>query len=218
MTTSQTRRYTGVVALPLPADRFGYALYWAAKWHAGQTRKVGGGAYIVHPLEVAALVIKHGGSEDQAIAALLHDAVEDTDATLDAIREGFGDHVAQLVDFASDAYGQPKPPWLERKIAHHAKIADAPDDIVLVITADKINNVETTLAELDRYGATVWDSFKGGAAGTVWYYREMLLALSARWGDRGGGEAVLLNRLAYLVAKLADRTGIPLATAAPPGA
>jgi len=151
--------------------------------HADQVRKGSGEAYISHTMAVAAITAQYGGDEDQFIAALLHDAVEDQGGrpTLERIREAFGDRVAGLVLGCTDADEQPKPPWRGRKEAHLRKIAHAPPDLRLILAADKIHNARTIIQGLREAGPAVWDRFKGGREGTLWYYDQMQQALGRDW-------------------------------------
>lgn len=166
------------------SQRFHDAAKWAADLHAGQTRKGTQIPYVSHLLAVTALVLEHGGDEEQAIAALLHDAVEDQGGlgTLVEIRERFGDRVADIVDALSDAYGDantPKPPWRQRKEAYLAALPDHPPPALLVSAADKLHNATTILRDLRTEGDAVWDRFNGGRDGTLWYYRELVSAFEA---------------------------------------
>lgn len=151
--------------------------------HADQVRKGSGEAYISHPMAVAAITAQYGGDENQFIAALLHDAVEDQGGrpTLERIREAFGERVADLVWGCSDTDEQPKPPWRKRKEAHLRKIADAPPDVRLILAADKIHNAQTIIQGLREKGPAVWDRFKGGREGTLWYYEQMQQTLGRDW-------------------------------------
>jgi GTP pyrophosphokinase len=125
---------------------------------------------------VASLVLEAGGDEDLAIAALLHDVVEDCGGAplLKEIRRRFGKRVAKVVDGCTDADTYPKPPWRERKEKYigHLKSADA--DTKLVSAADKLNNVRSILSDYRVIGESVWSRFNGGRDGTLWYYRALL--------------------------------------------
>jgi (p)ppGpp synthase/HD superfamily hydrolase len=153
--------------------RFDEALAYAAEIHREQRRKGSGVPYISHLLAVTATVIEHGGGEDEAIAALLHDAVEDQGgpATREQIRLRFGERVAAIVDGCTDTDIVPKPPWGERKTAFVASLAAADGSVQLVVAADKLHNAGSTLADYRRLGDEVWDRFNGGRDGTLWYYR-----------------------------------------------
>ncbi len=159
--------------------RFEKAMVYAARLHAGQKKKGSGRPYIGHLLGVTALVIEHGGDEDEAIAALLHDAVEDQGGlpTLRAIRRKFGPRVAKIVEGCSDSLTTPKPSWKERKTKYIEHTRQAPTDVRLVSAADKLDNVRRISADLRRDGEAVWSRFKGGKEGSLWYYRAMARAL-----------------------------------------
>jgi (p)ppGpp synthase/HD superfamily hydrolase len=159
----------------LLTDRFAAAFSKAFSLHKDQKRKASQTPYIAHLMSVSALVLENGGDEDQAIAALLHDAVEDAGGleTLEEIRAEFGDYVADLVDGCTDSYIQPKEDWEPRKIAYLEKLKYAPDDIVLISLADKVHNARSILIDLHRYGASTWDKFKGKKSGTLWYYQAL---------------------------------------------
>jgi GTP pyrophosphokinase len=167
------------------SPRFEEALIFATRLHATQTRKESGTPYIAHLLAVSALVLEYGGDEDQAIAALLHDAVEDQGgaATREAIRARFGDRVTAIVDGCTDADTQPKPPWRARKEAYLAHLPDAPAEVRLVSAADKLHNARAVLADYRQVGEAVWARFRGGKAGTLWYYRALLTAYRAAGTD-----------------------------------
>ena len=156
-------------------DRFDEAFRLAHRLHRDQVRKGTSVPYVSHLMAVAALVIEHGGDEDQAIAALLHDAAEDQGgaATLAEIRAAFGDAVAGIVSDCTDAWTEPKPPWRDRKEAYLAALPGKPLRSQLVSLADKTHNAEAILADHRVLGEDVWGRFKGGAEGTRWYYRTL---------------------------------------------
>lgn len=160
---------------PLLTTRFDDALHYAADLHRRQTRKGTRVPYISHLLAVTSLVLEDGGDEDQAIAALLHDAVEDQGGmdTLEEIRQRFGERVARIVLACSDSFITPKPPWRERKEKYLAHLADAPADVLRVSLADKVHNARSILGDLRQNGQAVWGRFNGGRAGTLWYYQEL---------------------------------------------
>lgn len=156
--------------------RFQEAFSFAFHLHQNQYRKGVRIPYMAHLLTVTALVIEHGGNEDQAIAALLHDAVEDQGGlpTLELIKRKFGDHVAEIVEGCTDAYTQPKPPWKGRKSAYLAKLSTAEESILLVSLADKVHNARSILIDLNQEGSSVWDKFTGEKEGTLWYYQSLV--------------------------------------------
>jgi (p)ppGpp synthase/HD superfamily hydrolase len=156
--------------------RFLRAFQFAAEKHSGQTRKASTIPYIAHLMGVVSLVLEAGGDEDLAIAALLHDVVEDCGGApmLNEVRRRFGRRVAKVVDGCTDADTYPKPPWRERKEKYirHLKNADA--DTRLVSAADKLNNVRSILSDYRALGESIWSRFNGGREGTLWYYRTLL--------------------------------------------
>jgi (p)ppGpp synthase/HD superfamily hydrolase len=131
--------------------------------------------YVAHLLAVSSLVMENGGDEDAAIAALLHDAVEDQGGrrVLEEIRLRFGERVARIVDGCTDAYGIPKPPWRGRKEAYLARLANEPPEVQLVSLADKVHNARSILFDLYNEGVMSLDRFNGGRAGTIWYYNAL---------------------------------------------
>jgi (p)ppGpp synthase/HD superfamily hydrolase len=155
--------------------RFVSAFEFAKKKHAGQTRKVSTIPYIAHLMGVASLVLEAGGDEDLAIAALLHDVVEDCGGKpmLREVRRRFGARVAKVVDGCTDADTVPKPPWRERKESYLRHLKDADDDTRLVSAADKLNNVRSIISDYRQIGEFVWERFNGGREGTLWYYRSL---------------------------------------------
>src|SRR2546427_12542687 len=134
--------------------RFTRAVGYAARLHAKQKRKGTERPYIGHLLGVASIVIEHGGDEEMAIAALLHDAVEDQGGLprLREIRRKFGARVARIVDGCTDSYTEPKPTWRARKLAYIQRVAAEPADVRLVSAADKLSNARETLHELRVHG------------------------------------------------------------------
>lgn len=160
----------------LLTERFEEALVLAAQFHARQLRKGTTIPYISHLLAVTSLVLEHGGNEDEAIAALLHDAVEDQGGVnaRAKIRRLFGENVAAIVDGCSDTDQMPKPPWHERKERYIAHLRTASPSVRLVSAADKLHNVRSILADYRIIGEALWSRFNGGKAGTLWYYRSVM--------------------------------------------
>jgi len=148
--------------------------------HADQVRKGSEAPYISHLLGVASLVLEHGGDEDQAIAGLLHDAIEDQGIEQEpVIAARYGERVAAIVRGCTDADTLPKPPWRERKEAYIGHLEHAGADIWLVSCADKLYNARSICTDLRQIGATVFERFTAGREGTLWYYGE-LAAVFAR--------------------------------------
>jgi len=183
-------------------DRLSEALVFAAHLHARQTRKGTHIPYIAHLMAVAGLVLENGGDEDEAIAALLHDAVEDQGgaATRENIRRRFGDRVVEIVDGCTDSDEVPKPPWRVRKEAFLARLPQASSSVRLVSAADKLHNARTILADYRSMGDSVWERFTGGKSGTLWYYRALVDAF------RAAGASPLVEELARVVAELEQAT------------
>ncbi len=165
--------------MPL-SDRFTNALVFATELHAHQTRKGNSNTpYIAHLLAVASLVLEYGGTEDEAIAALLHDAIEDQGGATarEEIRQRFGDTVTAIVDGCTETDITPKPPWQHRKEAYLAHIATGSYSVRLVAAADKLHNVRSLLQDYHRLGEALWTRFAGGKAGSLWFYRACVTAL-----------------------------------------
>lgn len=165
-------------------NRLTAAFNLAAELHAPQFRKGTKIPYISHLMSVSALVMEYGGDEDQAIAGLLHDVVEDCGAQyLDVIREKFGTRVATIVaactDGVPDANGE-KPDWRQRKDAYLAHLEHADADILLVSAADKLHNARAILSDLRTIGPAVFERFKAGREGTLWYYSRLAEIFLAR--------------------------------------
>jgi len=156
--------------------RFLRAFRFAAEKHAKQTRKASTIPYIAHLMGVASLVLEAGGDEDLAIAALLHDVVEDCGGMpmLKEVRRRFGNRVAKVVDGCTDADTDPKPPWRARKEKYIARLKREDADTRLISAADKLNNVRSILSDYRAIGESVWSRFNGGREGTLWYYRTLL--------------------------------------------
>ena len=163
-------------------DRFDEALAYASRLHRTQIRKGSGIPYVSHLLGVASIALENGADEDQAIAALLHDAVEDQggSAQLEAIRAKFGNRVAEIVDHCTDADTDPKPPWRKRKEEYVASLAHKPAASLMVSLADKTHNAGAIVADLVVHGEMVWLRFTGGREGTLWYYSELAAAFEAQ--------------------------------------
>lgn len=155
------------------SSRFDRALQLASELHRRQRRKGSPTPYIAHLLAVCAIVLENGGDEDQAIAALLHDAVEDQGGlpTLDRIREEFGESVAGIVKECSDNEGRPDKPWRERKEAYIEHLEHLGLSARLVSLADKIHNARSILTDYRREGECLWSRFNGKREGTLWYYQ-----------------------------------------------
>lgn len=151
--------------------------------HQKQIRKGSHVPYITHLMGVAAIVGRHGGDEQQFIAALLHDAVEDQGGktTLAKIREKFGDTVAEYVAGCSDTDIEQKPPWIERKERFVKTTRGADPKLKLIIAADKLHNTRSTISDLREQGDSVWRMFKADRESHLWYFDQMVRALGHGW-------------------------------------
>jgi (p)ppGpp synthase/HD superfamily hydrolase len=185
----------------LPGSRFHQALEYAIGLHQDQTRKGTSTPYIAHLMSTAALVLQFGGSEDQAVGALLHDAAEDHggEATLAVIEQRFGGTVATMVRACSDTFEKPKPPWRERKERYIGTIPLKDPAALLVSACDKLDNARAIAIDLRTDGVETLKRFKGGME-SIWYYRAVTDALAARRGV--GGLDVVLRELELVVREL----------------
>ncbi|MBO3463297.1 HD domain-containing protein [Aetokthonos hydrillicola Thurmond2011] len=165
--------------------KFEEALVYATRLHAHQTRKISGVPYISHLLSVAALVLEAGGTEEEAIAGLLHDGVEDQGgkSTREEIRQLFGETVVAIVDGCTEYDTNPKPPWLERKKRYLENISHASPSIRRVSLADKLHNARSLLADFRQNGSSIWQEFKAGKEGTLWFYQQLQQVYSATGSD-----------------------------------
>jgi (p)ppGpp synthase/HD superfamily hydrolase len=157
--------------------QFEEALTYATQVHAAQRRKGGDVPYVAHLLGVASLVLEDGGGEQEAIAALLHDAVEDQGGAerLADIRARFGDEVAEIVAGCSDTDEVPKPAWRTRKEEYIRHLASAPPEVVRVSLADKVHNARSVLFDYRLMGEELWNRFNPDAD-ALWYYRSLVVA------------------------------------------
>ena len=162
--------------------QFEKALIYATRIHGGQLRKKTRIPYIAHILGVSAIAMEYGANETEAIAALLHDAVEDCGGAkrLRDIERKFGKEVAKIVEGCTDTDQTPKPPWLERKKAYVAHVRRAPMPTKLVSASDKLHNVRAILMDYRQEGERLWSRFNGGKQGALWYYRALVNAFSGK--------------------------------------
>lgn len=159
---------------------------YAHEVHQGQRRKGTGIPYIAHILGVTAIAMEYGANEDEAIAALLHDAAEDGggEETLAYIRAQFGDAVADIVLGCSDSLvedPEDKLPWLERKENYLAHLENASASVCLVSAADKLHNVRSIIRDYHEHGEDIWNRFQGKRDGTLWYYETVADTLLRRY-------------------------------------
>ena len=170
------------------SSRFDDAFVYAHGIHGAQTRKGNSSPYVGHLMGVASIVLDDGGSEDEAIGALLHDAAEDHGGRnrLEEIRTRFGDDVAKIVEDCTDSWETPKRPWLDRKrdYIEHARSLSAPS--LRVAAADKVHNAYAILRDLRNVGEEVWTRFNAPADDVIAYYEGLVRAMR----EAGGGRLV----------------------------
>lgn len=181
------------------STRIDEAFGFAHRLHRDQKRKATEIPYISHLMAVAALVAEHGGTEDQVIAALLHDAMEDQGgrAVLEEIRGKYGETVARIVEGCTDADPEHRPPWRERKEAYLSHLKHAPADVQLVSACDKLHNGRCIVAGLREHGPRYFERFNGGQSGTLWYYRSLVEAYPP-----GNLPAALMDELRRVVGEM----------------
>jgi GTP pyrophosphokinase len=188
------------------SGRFEEALRFVLQLHGSQLRKGTRVPYIAHLLGVASIALENGANENEAIAALLHDAIEDQGgaSTREEIRRRFGEQVVNIVDGCTDTDVTPKPPWRPRKEAYLHHIRNASPSVRLVSASDKLNNARCILSDYRVSGEALWDRFAGGREGTLWYYRRLVEELG-----RVGPSALVeeLNRVVSEIESLSKGDG-----------
>jgi (p)ppGpp synthase/HD superfamily hydrolase len=174
--------------MPKLSGTFDDAFKYAHLIHADQTRKGTHAPYIGHLMGVTSIVLDDGGSEEEAIGALLHDAAEDHGgrARLADIRARFGDAVAQIVEDCTDSWDEPKRPWAERKLAYVDHARHLPRPSLRVSAADKVHNTYAILRDLRTFGERVWDRFSAAPDDVMAYYEGLVRA----YRESGGGPLV----------------------------
>jgi (p)ppGpp synthase/HD superfamily hydrolase len=190
------------------SPRFDDALVFAAERHRTQLRKGTQIPYVSHLLAVASLALEHGADEDEAIAALLHDVIEDQAddgpegfaRARAEIERRFGARVADIVVGCTDGHGREKAPWRERKEQYLVHLRTASPSVVLVSMCDKLHNARCLVADLRRIQGALWSRFKPGRDGVLWYYRSLVDAYRDVYRERG--EPPLLSELARTVDEL----------------
>ncbi len=187
------------------SPRLDAALAFAARAHRTQVRKGSDVPYIVHPVQVAIILLRHGFDEDLAVAGVLHDTVEDTEASADAIAETFGAEIAELVSAVSeiknDDAGERRP-WRVRKQEQLEHLARAGERTAALKAADSLHNVSATLAELRAVGPSVWARFNAGVDDSIWYYRAVAALCRGALGDHP-----LVRELEQTVEAVAELSG-----------
>jgi GTP pyrophosphokinase len=202
--------------MPILGKKFDEAFLWAHELHGSQGRKGTSRPYIGHLMSVCSIVLSYGGDEEQAIAALLHDAAEDCGGhkILAEINTRLGPRVAAIVEGCTDTFDSPKPAWRMRKESYIAHVVHATPDVLLVSAADKLSNVREITQDYRIVGEEVWDRFSGGREGTLWYYRALVSAFqqAASHADASPSLLALMDELDRSVTILESLAGKMQAT------
>jgi (p)ppGpp synthase/HD superfamily hydrolase len=191
------------IKTPLLTDKFNDAMQHAFRLHGADMRKGSEIPVMAHLLSVCSLVLYDGGSEDEAIAALLHDALEDKPGliTRSEIEQLYGQKVLKIIEVSTDTppdyAGGPKPPWRQRKAAYVKHVSQVDPALLRVTVADKVDNARALLRDYQKIGADLWSRFNAGQENQNWYYRK-----AAQAYKKAGFEGQLLRELKQLVAKL----------------
>jgi (p)ppGpp synthase/HD superfamily hydrolase len=162
------------------SERFDDALVFASGVHRTHMRKATGVPYVSHLLAVASIALEAGADEDVAIAALLHDCVEDRGVTIEQLRARFGDTVSSIVDEVTETDEHPKPPWRPRKDAYIARLETASPSALVVSAADKLHNVRAMLVELRAAGPALWSRFNAEPDQQIWFHRSVADVIARR--------------------------------------
>jgi (p)ppGpp synthase/HD superfamily hydrolase len=162
--------------MPGLTQRYQRALNDSFFLHGADERKGDKTPYYAHLMAVSSLVLEHGGDEDTAIAALFHDTLEDKQDARGWVT-AYGEKVTRIVEECSDTQVQPKPEWRTRKEQHLAEIPHKSKEALLVLAADKLHNLRSLFLAFAEHGDVVFDWFRGGKEGTLWYFQSMAQAL-----------------------------------------
>ena len=189
-----------------PLSHLEEALVFAAQKHKDQTRKGTAIPYISHLLQVSGIALENGADEDEAIAALLHDVMEDQDVTEQELTARFGPAVAAIVAGCSDSASTDKAPWRERKEAYIAHVLNASPSVRLVSSCDKLHNARAILADYQELGETLWGRFNAGPADILWYYQSLAGAFQEAQERQGEPPSHVVKQLALVVIDLSHLT------------
>lgn len=205
------------LASPKLGPRLQSAFRYAAEKHEGQARKQTSVPYLSHLMAVASLVLEAGGDEEMAIAALLHDVVEDCGGMprLRDVRKLFGDRVAKIVEGCTDSFSDPKLEWKQRKDDYVEHLKHADPETRLVSAADKLHNVRTILTDYRQDGEKIWERFSGKKDGTLWYYRALNEEFRRNSNRLSRELAITLSELEAAVSENAARLDGPSKRAIP---
>lgn len=167
---------------PMYSERLDRAVALVTEAFRTHYRKGSGVPYLTHLFQVMVTVGEYGGDEDQMIAALLHDYLEDVKgATGEELEERFGPRVRRLVEQLSDTTEHPKPPWRERKVTYLDELRYEPAELKLISASDKLHNARSILRDLHLIGEELWERFTGKKDGSLWYYEAVVDALGEGW-------------------------------------
>jgi len=197
--SSPSRRRGSSVLSSRVAKAFGFAL----KAHGAQTRKGTTIPYISHVMAVASIVLDYGGSEDQVVAALLHDTVEDCGVTYLQLERQFGARVARIVKDCTDAETFPKPPWRTRKQHYIDHLRSGHNSSSLLVSAaDKLHNARAIVNDVKHYGKSVWKRFHASPGEILWYYQSLITIFRRRAGEVSPAFHLLVQELADTVKEM----------------
>ena len=187
----------------LLGERFGRALQQTHQLFGGDRRKGGDIPYIAHLLWVCSLVLYDGGDEEEAVAALLHDTLEDKPnlMTREDLLEAYGSRVLSIIDVSTDTprdyLGGVKPPWQQRKLSFLESVEKCSPDLLRVAVADKVDNARSILGDYAQFGEQLWDRFNAGKKDIQWYYRASVDVFR-----RASFKSTLLDMLDELVGQI----------------
>ena len=188
-----------------PLSRFEEALVFAAQKHKAQTRKGTPTPYISHLLQVCGIALENGADEDEAIAALLHDVMEDQNVTEQELAARFGPQVAAIVAGCSASASTEKAPWRERKEAYIAHVLTASPSVRLVSSCDKLHNARAILADYQELGEALWGRFNASSTDILWYYQSLANAFQEAPQRQGEAASRAVQQLTFVVAELAQK-------------
>lgn len=184
------------------------ALLFGLRAHAEQFRKGNRAPYFSHPMSVSSFVMEYGGNEEQAIAALLHDTIEDCEVTAEELRNEFGPKVAQLVEECTEPLSEKSThTWEERKDAYLEQVRKASDEAILIILCDKYHNLHSLWRDLEYRGEAAWRIFRESPDKLAWYYAELEKLFAARECFHQKRASGLVNTYADLRAAVFDDIG-----------
>ena len=189
--------------------RFEEALIFAGQKHQHQTRKGTTIPYIAHLMQVSGIALENGANEDEAIAALLHDVIEDQDVTEEELTQRFGPEVAAIVAGCSDSASTNKAPWRQRKEAYIAHVLTASASVRLVSSCDKLHNARAILADYQELGGALWSRFNASPGDILWYYQSLVHAFQQAQEQQGEPPSRVVTQLDRVVTELAGLVPSP---------